>query len=57
MTESNFKMIAREIELLKRLDHPNIIKVHAVIEDVERIYMIIDDINGVNLFSHIISKQ
>ena len=38
-------MIAREIELLKKLDHPNIIKVHAVIEDVYKIYMIIDDIN------------
>lgn len=45
LTEQNFEMIAREIELLKKLDHPNIIKVHAVIEDVYKIYMIIDDIN------------
>ena len=45
LTERNFEMIAREIELLKKLDHPNIIKVHAVIEDIDKIYMIIDDLN------------
>lgn len=45
LTERNFEMIAREIELLKKLDHPNIIKVHAVIEDMDRIYLIINDLN------------
>ena len=45
LTEQNFKMIRREIELLKKLDHPNIIKVHSVLEDEVRIYMITDDIN------------
>ena len=48
------KMIAQEIDLLRKLDHPNIVKVHNVIEDADRIYMIIDDIKGSNLFNHII---
>ena len=48
------KMIAQEIDLVRKLDHPNIVKVHNVIEDADRIYMIIDDIKGSNLFNHII---
>ena len=52
-----YDFIKREIELFKKLDHPNIIKVHNVIEDEDRIYMIIDDLNGPSLFSHIIAKK
>mmetsp|Transcript_41577 Transcript_41577/g.54760 ORF Transcript_41577/g.54760 Transcript_41577/m.54760 type:complete len:82 (+) Transcript_41577:642-887(+) len=46
LTENSLELIRREIELLKKLDHPNIIKIHNVIEDVDRIYLIIDDIRG-----------
>ena len=49
-------MIKREIDLLKRLDHPNLIKIHNIIEDEDRIYLITDNIRGQNLFSHIIMK-
>lgn len=57
LTKANVILIAREIELLRKLDHPNLIKVHAVIEDVDRIYMIIDDMKGTNLFAHIINMK
>ena len=57
LTEHSIELIRREIELLKKLDHPNIIKLHNVIEDVDRVYLIIDDIRGCNLFHHIITKK
>ena len=57
LTDHTIELIKREIDLLKKLDHPNIIKLHNVIEDVDRIYLIIDDIRGSNLFSHIIVRK
>ena len=49
-------MIKREIDLLKRLDHPNIMKIHNMIEDEDRVYLVTDNIKGQNLFSYIILK-
>lgn len=57
LTDALYEFIKREIELLRRIDHPNIIKLHNVIEDEDRIYIIIDDIKGTNLFGHIIAKK
>lgn len=54
LTSENIEMIKREIDLLKRLDHPNIMKIHNIIEDEDRIYLITDNIRGPNLFRHII---
>ena len=54
LSETAIKLIKKEIELLKKLDHPNIMKIHQVIEDEDRIYLITDDIKGPNLFSYII---
>lgn len=56
LTTNAVGMIKREIELLRKLDHPNIMKIHAVIEDEDRIYLVTDDIKGPNLFTHIIMK-
>ena len=56
LTLVNIEMIKREIDLLKRLDHPNIMKIHSVIEDEDRIYIITDSMRGPNLFRHIIIK-
>ena len=50
-------MIKREIELTMRMDHPSICRVYNVVEDEEKIYMIIDDLRGKSLFHHIVSKN
>ena len=57
LTPEAIDMIKREIELLKKLDHPNIMKIHNIIEDEDRVYLVTDDFNGPNLFSHIIIKN
>ena len=56
LTPESIVMIKREIDLLKRLDHPNIMKIHNMIEDEDRIYLITDNIKGQSLFSYIILK-
>lgn len=42
-----------EIDILRELDHPNIIKTHAVYEDMLNIYVIMDYHNGGELFKSI----
>ena len=49
-------MIKRELDLLKRLDHPNLMTIHDIVEDVDRIYLVTDNIKGPNLFNFIIEK-
>ena len=44
-----------EIDILRELEHPNIIKTHAVYEDMQNIYVVMDYHNGGELF-HSIKK-
>ncbi len=46
-------MIKREIEILSRLDHPNITKVHAVYFEETRIYLLIDTVRGHSLYEKV----
>ena len=56
LSENAIATLNREVALLKQLDHPNIMKVHHVLEDEDRIYLITDDFRGPNLFQHIIMR-
>lgn len=40
-----------------KLDHPNIIKIHDIIEDEVKIYLIIDLIKGPTLFEYTIQNK
>lgn len=40
----------REIELLKNLDHPNILKIYEFYEDEDNFYLIEEFMNGKDLF-------
>ncbi|KRX05898.1 Protein kinase-like domain [Pseudocohnilembus persalinus] len=47
----------REIELLKTLDHPNIVKVFEFFEDEEKYYIISEYIQGRDLFDEIMERD
>ena len=57
LTKDCVTMIRREIELLMRLDHPNLCKIHDVIEDHEKVYLLIDDYEGRSLYDYIVQKN
>ena len=57
LTDVMYEMIQRELDLLKRIEHPNIITVHNVLEDIDKVYIFIDEIHGQDLFSYIITKK
>ena len=46
LNQYSLEMIRKEVQLSRAIDHPNIIKVHQVLEDPDKIYLIIDDVKG-----------
>ena len=55
--KNDVERVEREIKILKQIKHPNIIKLHEIIETPERIYLIMEFASGGELFDYIVSKQ
>ena len=53
---SNIKVLKREIEILKEVDHPNIIKLEEILEDHKYLHLVTELCTGGELFDRIISK-
>ena len=49
--------IHREIEMLRRLKHPNVIKIHKIQEDTKKFYIIMEYCENGELFNRIVEKQ
>jgi predicted ATP-grasp superfamily ATP-dependent carboligase len=43
--------------LLRQFDHPNIVKIHDVIEDETKVYCVIDNIKGPSLFQYVLENK
>lgn len=46
-------IVERELRLLSKIDHPNILKVHEAFEDEFKIYFVVDEMDGLTLFDRI----
>ena len=57
MNDKYKKRLFNEIETLKDLDHPNILKIYEYFEDDNRYYIITDICNGGNLFDEIVKRN
>jgi serine/threonine protein kinase len=47
----------REISIIKKLNHPNIIKLFDHLEDEDHLYLVLELINGGELFDRILTKK
>lgn len=54
---ADVERVVREIKILKLLDHPNIVKLYEIIENDDRIYLIMEYASGGELFDYIVSKD
>lgn len=54
LNEACLKKLHREVEVMKMLDHPNIIKLYEVIESERRIYLVIEFAQNGELFEYLV---
>ena len=50
---NNYKYIKREVEILKKLDNPNIVKLYCVYQDNKYFHIIMELCEGGELFQYI----
>jgi calcium-dependent protein kinase len=55
--EHEHNLTENSIDLLLSLDHPNIVKIHEILEDEKHLYIIQDYCEGGELFSYIVNKN
>ena len=55
MTEEDLASFHAEIQILRKLDHPNILKLYEVFTDDKRYYLVTELCKGGELFDEIIS--
>lgn len=54
--DGEIDMILNEVAVLQTLEHPNIVRLHGVLEDRVNIYLVMELIPGGDLFDHLISR-
>ena len=55
--KEDLERISREINFLKKLNHPNIIKIYDIIENSKNFYIIMELANNGELFKYIVKKK
>ena len=56
-SKEEYIRINREIEMLKSLNHPNVIKIYKILEDSKTFYIIMEYCQNGELFNRIVQKQ
>ena len=49
--------IMKEVEILQEIDHPNILKIYEYFEDHQRLYIVMENLLGGELFEKIIKNE
>ena len=57
MTEEDRVGLQNEIDILKQVDHPNIVKLHDIYEDEKYFFLIMELLTGGELFDQILTKE
>lgn len=54
--KEDIKLLKREIEIMKKVSHKNILKLHEIFEDNEKVYIVMELVKGSELFDRIVEK-
>eukprot|EP01087_Luapelamoeba_hula_P012824 TRINITY_DN361_c0_g1_i1.p1 TRINITY_DN361_c0_g1~~TRINITY_DN361_c0_g1_i1.p1 ORF type:complete len:351 (-),score=82.96 TRINITY_DN361_c0_g1_i1:244-1296(-) len=52
----DIKLLRREVQIMKRLDHPNILKLYEVYEDDVQFFLVMELVKGKELFDKIVER-
>lgn len=53
---SQFHSLIQEILTLKKVDHPNIVSVHELYKDADRLYLVMELVEGMELFDFVTER-
>jgi len=56
LIKEDIKLLKREIEIMKQVEHKNILKLEEIFEDDARVYIVMELVNGSELFDRIVEK-
>ena len=56
MDDFELKRFMNEIEILKKLDHPNVLKLYEFYEDKKRFYLVLELCSGGELYDTLTEK-
>ena len=56
-TGTNTQTLVKEVSVLKRCEHENIIRMHKYFEEPEQFYMVTELAKGGELFNHIVRRK
>jgi len=54
--KEDIKLLKREIDIMKKVSHKNILQLHEIFEDNERVYIVMELVKGSELFDRIVEK-
>jgi len=54
--EDEIKLLLREVQIMKKIDHPNVLKLYEVFEDEENFYLVTELVSGKELFDKIVER-
>lgn len=54
--KDDIKLLKREIDIMKKVQHSNILHLYEIFEDEQHVYIVMELINGSELFDRIVDK-
>jgi serine/threonine protein kinase len=54
---SQYHSIVQEIYALKKIDHPNVVKIHEIFKDERKLYIVMEYVEGKELFDFVVQKM
>ena len=57
LDEADLKALLQEVQILKELDHPNIVKLYDFYEEEDFFYVVLEFVAGGELFERIVEKS
>ncbi|CAK82168.1 unnamed protein product (macronuclear) [Paramecium tetraurelia] len=55
--QSDIERVTREIQILKKVRHPNLVQLYEIIETPKQLFLVMEYVNGGELFDYIVQNQ
>lgn len=56
LLQEDIKLLRREIDIMKKVDHENVLKLHKIYEDKSKVFIVMELVEGSELFDRIVDK-